>query len=138
MFIPPSIESKDLDFRLGKPYKLCSKKSIESTFRTGLVVKSYPFFSKYTFCERKDVAFQVVLVVPKKKFKHATSRNRIRRYIREGIRLNKIILEDFMANSDQSINIYLAFHGDEFLNLETSSKAIEKLFNRIVKSMSND
>lgn len=128
---------QDLDFRLGKSYKLCSKKSIESTYRSGLIVKSYPFFSKYEILEQGEVSFQVLIVVPKKKYKLATSRNKIRRYIREGIRLNKMILEDFLKQNACSMNLYLAYHGEE-LDLDSSLKSINKLFKKIVKNISND
>lgn len=121
----------------GKSYKLCSKKKIDETYRSGDVVKSFPFFSKCLFAQSNTPHFQVVFVVAKKKFKLATTRNRIRRYIRESVRLEKHILESALEAKKMELNLFLAYNGEPELNLEDTQKAIRKLFNKITHEIEN-
>lgn len=127
----------NLDQSFGKSYKLCSKKKIDETYRSGVVVKSFPFFSKCLFLPSEKPNFQVVFVVAKKKFKLATTRNRIRRYIRESVRLEKQILEEALQEKNIELNLFLTYNGEPELNLLDTQKAIRKLFNKITHEIEN-
>jgi len=79
--------------KMGKQYKLCSQKLIESIFETKQSVKSYPFIAHYKAFELPaKVPFQLVLSVPKRNFKRAHDRNKIKRQMREIIRKNKYFM----------------------------------------------
>ena len=79
----------------GKAYKLCSKKLIDEVFESGVTVKSYPLIVKYKLVDLKgDTPFQMLISAPKRTFKSAIERNRIKRLCKEAIRKNKQILEE--------------------------------------------
>lgn len=77
-------------FTLGKDEKLKSRKSIAELFQNGSSVKSFPIKMIYTrINEGCGTSMKVAFSVPKRKFKLAVDRNRIKRMMRECYRQNK-------------------------------------------------
>lgn len=80
-------------FTFHKEERLSKKKLIEELFEKGSSFYFFPF--KVFFMSNPDqtVAFhQLVISVSKRNFKRAADRNLIKRRIREGYRLNKVLL----------------------------------------------
>jgi ribonuclease P protein component len=121
-----------MNFTFGKAYKLCSKKDIETLYREGRDVKSFPFYLKYSISTVKNVPFQIVLVVPKKKFRNATTRNQIRRYIREAIRLEKNMLEEKLLGKEITVSLFLVYAGDADISFSSAKKDVVKLFKKLI------
>ena len=73
-----------------KEERLCSRKYLDLLFKNGSSFLLYPFRVSYLFIdEPADVQAQVVINVPKKRYKRAVDRNLLKRRIREAYRLNK-------------------------------------------------
>jgi len=73
-----------------KEERLCSKKLIEELFHNGSSFLLYPFRIVWLpHALPAEVPVQVVINVPKRRFKKAVDRNLIKRRIREVYRLNK-------------------------------------------------
>ena len=73
-----------------KEERLCSRKYLDLLFKNGSSFLLYPFRVSYLFVdEPADVKAQVVINVPKKRYKRAVDRNLLKRRIREAYRLNK-------------------------------------------------
>jgi ribonuclease P protein component len=121
-----------MNFTFGKAYKLCSKKDIETLYREGRDVKSFPFYLKYSIGAVKNAPFQIVLVVPKKKFRNATTRNQIRRYIREAIRLEKNMLEEKLLGKEITVSLFLVYAGDADISFSSAKKDVVKLFKKLI------
>ncbi|UZR92426.1 ribonuclease P protein component [Chondrinema litorale] len=79
------------DFTFPKAEKLVSKKLIAETFRKGNQYFSYPLKFFFLPKEKTDLIapVQVLVSVPKKSFRKAVHRNKIKRQLKEVYRLNK-------------------------------------------------
>lgn len=109
----------------GKSEKLKSKKIIEQLFKEGKSVSNNRFTLVYlqhplpTFYPA-----QAGFSVPKKFFKRAVDRNRIKRLMRETYRLNKNVLYQFLAAQKQQLAIMFIYKGDKLPSQEATGKSI--------------
>lgn len=125
-----------MDFRFGKRYKLCSQKLIDDVYSSGIHVKQYPFVVKYKLVEfQEKTPFQLVISAPKRSFRLAVQRNRIKRLAKEAVRFNKHVLEDYLNEHNQQIALFLIFTSREEIDLKTLNRKTEKLFQTIVHQL---
>lgn len=77
-------------FTFPKKEKLKSKKLFEKLFAEGKQVTKFPVKLIYVKTElSENVKVQAGVAVPKKNFKSAVKRNKVKRLLREGYRLNR-------------------------------------------------
>lgn len=132
-----------MDESLGKSYKLCSKKIIDSIFESGKRIHSFPFMLSYQQCELpiNKVPFQLVIAVPKKLYKRAYQRNRIKRLMKECVRKNKHILEDFLrqeSNKNKQFALFLVYrHHEELTYVQLYQKTI-KLIEKLISTIESN
>lgn len=125
-----------MDERFGKEYKLCSKKIIDLIFKEGKVIKSYPFMVRYIFTELDTPKkFQIVISVPKSRFKKAVDRNRMRRLIKEAVRKKKHILETSDKLENKQIALFLIYSNKEKESYHAIVNKIEALFLRLTEEI---
>lgn len=103
---------KQRHYTFDKTERLCSKKLIERLFAGGN--KSFPAFPLrvvyMTLEPEENIADASLLIsVPKKRFKHAVKRNRVKRQIREAYRHNKYILLDTLHALEKPRKMALSF-----------------------------
>ena len=106
------IRMEEKRYTLHKTERLSSKKLIERLFGGGN--KSFPAFPirvVYMYQEPEETLSDVSILisVPKKRFKHAVDRNRVKRQIREAYRHQKHILLEALQASEQPKKMILAF-----------------------------
>ncbi|WP_270089594.1 ribonuclease P protein component [Sphingobacterium sp. SYP-B4668] len=77
------------NFTFKKEERLCSKRLIDSLFHNGSSFVLYPFRIVFWVTADLDATAQVIISVPKRRFKKAVSRNLLKRRIREAYRLQK-------------------------------------------------
>lgn len=98
---------------LGKEERLCSRKLIDSLFKGGgsRAMSGFPLRMVYAVTERHEgeLAAQILVSVPKRCFKRAVKRNRIKRLVREAYRLNKHILADALERHEPQMSATMAF-----------------------------
>lgn len=98
---------------LGKRERLCSRKLIDSLFKGGgsRAMSGFPLRMVYAMTERHEgePAAQILVSVPKRCFKRAVKRNRIKRLVREAYRLNKHILADALERHEPQMSATMAF-----------------------------
>ncbi|MFN0037654.1 MAG: ribonuclease P protein component [Saprospiraceae bacterium] len=77
-----------------------------------------------------DVRAQIVISVPKRNFKTAVARNRLRRQIREAYRLQKHEFYHKLAASDLRISIMVSYIAKEALPFADISAGVGKLIRK--------
>ena len=119
-----------MDYRFGKDYKLCSKTTIDSIFTEGSQAKQFPFVVKYMQADASQKkAFQIVVSAPKRSFRFAHQRNRIKRITKEAIRLNKNELETYLTSTNKHLALFLIYSSKEEVDVGVLGRKINKLFN---------
>lgn len=111
---------------LNKVERLCSKRVIESLFKSGESLFRHPFKIIYT---RNGLDFNRILIsVPKRSFKKAVIRNLIKRRVRESYRLNKIILIP-----EKGLDVVFLYISTEVLDYTIINERVKECLERIGK-----
>ena len=125
--------------KFGKEYKLCSQKVIQSIFDEKKSVKAYPFLINYSLIPlSSDASFQITVSAPKRNFKKAHDRNRIKRLMREAIRKNKLILEPFLLENKKQVALFMIYTAREEIPYDILFKKTTLLFTQLIKEITNE
>ena len=120
---------------LGKQERLKSKKIIERLYKEGSSVKAFPFRMMYLQTEHtSDFPAQVGVSVPKRNFKKAPDRNRIKRLMRETYRLQKEIVYN---NLEKPCVFMISYIGREEWKYEELYAKMEKLLTLFINDVKN-
>ena len=97
-------------------------------------VSAYPLRAVYQTIGRQGdhVPAQILISVPKKRFKHAVDRNRVKRQIREAYRQHKQLLWESMAE-DQEILVGFVWLSDRHYPSKVVEQRVVKILQRITK-----
>jgi ribonuclease P protein component len=115
---------------------LKSKLIIDQLFSTGRVITKAPF--RLVFLEVKEPAFsgiQLLISVPKRRFKLAVSRNRIRRLISESFRPNAAELQDLIVNSNQHLAIGIIYIGKKEMAFNVMEQKLSLLIEELTQKV---
>jgi ribonuclease P protein component len=89
---------------------------------------------RFVFLEMDNTNFsgvQVLVSVPKKRFKLAVSRNRIRRMISEGYRLKSQDLQQKIQSKSTFLALAIIYNGNEIPNYHALERVMESALQRI-------
>ena len=120
-----------------KSEHLCGDKRIGQLFTQGDAFIAYPLRVVYLIAPKKDVESASVMVsVPKKRFKRAVKRNRLKRLMREAYRLNKQPLVALLKENDLQLHIAFNYVSDDELDFVAVDKkmkvALQRLIDKII------
>ncbi|HMB62034.1 MAG TPA: ribonuclease P protein component [Eudoraea sp.] len=122
-------------FTFTKKEKLKGKKQIDLLFKEGKALSNYPLRLLYMKSEEQlPLKIQTAVAVPKRNFKSAVKRNRLKRLIRESYRLNKHRLFNNIEGNYAFLFLYL---GNEICDYQVVEKSMLTLFNNFLKNVSN-
>ena len=125
---------------LGKDYKLCSRERISEIFEAKRSIRHFPLVMHYlcTHEPHEKTPFKIVLSAPKRTFRKAVERNRIKRLLRESVRKNKLILELFLNQHNAQVYLFLIYTGKEEIAASVLDNKLNILFNELTKRLSNE
>ena len=118
-------------FTLSKEERICSKKLINELFTgNGRSMTAFPLrvvFMKRTIVDDQPRAAMLVSV-PKRYFKHAVDRNRVKRQVREAFRRNKSIITQNPTDDHEAVAMAFVWLTDEkFPSSEVENRMVRLL-----------
>lgn len=118
-------------FTLSKEERICSKKLINELFTgNGRSMTAFPLravFMKRTVGDDQPRAAMLVSV-PKRYFKHAVDRNRVKRQVREAFRRNKSIITQNLTDDHKAVAMAFVWLTDEkFPSSEVENRMVRLL-----------
>ena len=116
-----------------KEERLCNKKLIESLYHNGSSFLCYPFKASWLQVdEAMPYPAQVLISVSKKRYKHATDRNLVKRRIREAYRLNKQqFLYQQLDEAGKRMIFSISYIGKEIVPYELMAKKMLKFLQQL-------
>lgn len=114
--------------------KLKSKKLIDALFDKGKSVTAFPIRIYYLPIEDEDsIGFKTGVSVPKRNFKLAVHRNRIKRLLREAFRKNKYLVYD---KATQHYALLIVFIGKQTPDYEFVEQKLQKALKKLGDTVS--
>lgn len=125
-------------FTLSKEERICSKKLINELFTgNGRSMTVFPLrvvFMKRTIVNDQPRAAMLVSV-PKRYFKHAVDRNRVKRQVREAFRRNKSIITQNLTDDHEAVAMaFVWLTNEKFPSSEVENRMV-RLLTRISESL---
>ena len=116
-----------------KSERLCSTKIISGLFESGNIFYTSLFKVVWgSIPVQLTVPAQVVFSVSKKGFRHAVTRNLIKRRLREAYRKNKNILYEFLFSENKQIVFIIILRINSVPDYRIIEKSILEILNRLI------
>ena len=126
-----------MEFTFNKNERISAKKDIDHLFANGKSFISYPLRVVYSCVESSGKGnISILISVPKRKFKRAVKRNRIKRLIREAYRLNKGGLRELVVNNNFSVLVGFIYLDDEVKEYHDIERGIKKALTLLEEKLS--
>ena len=117
---------------LKKTDRLKSRKAIDIMFTKGKSFSNFPFRVLWIDVENEH-GLKAGFSASTKNFKKATDRNKIKRLMREGYRLQKNDLNIQLSLAEKAINIFFIYTGKEIPTYDFIFEKMGNVLKRIIK-----
>ncbi len=121
---------------LTKAERLRSRKTISLLFEKGKAITVHPIKMMWMQTANKENSIlQFGVAVPKKNFKRAVDRNRLKRQLREAMRKNKLSVKKFLEEKNKPCAVLLVFTGKEAVPYKEIEDKIIVILQRLVSGI---
>ena len=119
-----------------KQERIVSHQLIETLFEKGdsQTLAAYPLRAVFLQTERQQghAPIQILISVPKKRFKHAVDRNRVKRQVREAYRHHKQLISDIIPDDKELLIAFIWLSDSHCPSIEVEKRMVS-LLQRIAK-----
>ena len=119
-----------------KKERIVSHQLIETLFEKGdsQTLAAYPLRAVFLKKERQQghAPVQILISVPKKRFKHAVDRNRVKRQVREAYRHHKQLISDIIPDDKELLIAFIWLSDSHCPSIEVEKRMVS-LLQRIAK-----
>lgn len=121
-------------YHFGKDQKLKSRKLLQKLFAEGKHVSAFPL--RAIWLPENDIRFfQAGVSVSSRHFKKAVDRNRIKRLIREVLRLQKNELENSLTTNNKQLSLFLIYTGKELPEYNAIFENCAVILKKLIKTI---
>lgn len=125
-----------MGFTFKKEERLCSRQLIDRLYNEGHRLMAFPYSVQWMKVEKPlPVSCQVMIVAPKRKFRHAVDRNHVRRLTRECYRLRKPTFYEFLDEHNLHIVFSMVYIHNEIMSYEQLGHKMDKLLSLLEKEI---
>ena len=121
-------------FTFRKEEHLCSRRLIDRLYAEGHRLMAFPYSVQWLTVDDGELC-QVMIVAPKRKFKHAVDRNHVRRLTRECYRLRKGHFYDFLEEHGLHVVFSMVYIHNEILTYDQLGHKMDKLLAALEKEI---
>ena len=119
-----------------KQERIVSHQLIETLFEKGdsQSLAAHPLRAVFLQTERQQghAPIQILISVPKKRFKHAVDRNRVKRQVREAYRHHKQLISDIIPDDKELLIAFIWLSDSHCPSIEVEKRMVS-LLQRIAK-----
>lgn len=115
-----------MPYTFGKEERLCSRSLMDRLYADGHRLMAFPFSVQWLAVEGAQPC-QIMIVAPKRRFRHAVDRNRVRRLTRECWRHRKPDFYSFLQQHSLCLVLSLVYVQNEIMPYEQLDHKMEKL-----------
>ena len=116
-----------------KAERLCGKSAIDRLYAEGETFLIYPMRVVFRLAPKGEVPVRCLISAPKKKFKHATDRNRIKRQIREAYRTNKQEMYRLLEEKESQLHLAITFIGNQIEPTSFVEKKMKVVLDKLIE-----
>ncbi len=116
-------------YTFGKTERLKKRDDVKSLFGQGSSFNVFPI--KVFWRLAAEPGLQAGVGVSAALFKRSTNRNRIKRLMREGYRLQKNELQDIVAKTGKGLHLFFIYRGNELPEFQTVFEKIGSALSRL-------
>ena len=124
-------------FTLSRAERLGNHQVISNLFEKGTTLSSKGFIIKYLVAQQTELASEfpvrICFVVPKKTFRKAVIRNKIRRLMKEQYRIQKHLLYDSCKNKSITLSLLILYKMKTVISYQEMGEFITEGLTELVK-----
>lgn len=124
-----------MNARFPKSERLCSRRLIDRLYAEGHRLMAFPYSVQWLKETALEVPCQVLIVVPKRKLKHAVDRNRMKRLTRECFRQCKGSLAALLEERGMHVTLSLVYIHNELMSYDQLQRKFDRLMPLLEKEI---
>ena len=120
-------------YHFGKDQKIKSRKLLQKLFAEGKHINAHPLKAIYLPVSEIHF-FQAGVSVSSRHFKKAVDRNRIKRLMREALRLQKNELEQLLTKREKQLSLFLIYTGKDLPEYKLIFDSCAGILKKLIKT----